>query len=181
MPEKIKGPLVLTVICAVVSALLIMVHNLTYVDTTGIITDELKKGLEEIYGPGEYHMLKADDGSVLKFNGINSVITDDSDNTAFEITADGYTKNGIHVLIGVTDEGVSGISVIDLAETSGVGTRIRDDKKFIKQFIGAKDENYEFTALTGATYSSKGMKKAVDTALKAYDELKKEEVSENEQ
>ena len=53
-----------------------------------------------------------------------------------------------------------------------MGTRIRDDRKFAGQFIGAKDENYEFTALTGATYSSKGMKKAVETALQAYNNNK---------
>ena len=48
MPEKIKAPLVLTLICTIVAALLIFVHKLTYVDTTGVITDELKSGLTEI-------------------------------------------------------------------------------------------------------------------------------------
>ena len=174
MPEKIKAPLVLTLICTIVSALLIFVHKLTYVDTTGVITDALKAGLTEIYGEGKYTMLRSDDGSVLKYDGIDSVIVNENGNTAFEITSDGYSKNGIHVLVGICEEGVAGISFIDLTETPGVGTKIQEDKKFIKQFIGMKDETAEFDTLTGATLSSKGMKKAVDTALKAYAEHKDE-------
>ena len=174
MPEKIKAPLVLTLICTIVAALLIFVHKLTYVDTTGVITDELKSGLTEIYGEGKYTMLRSDDGDVLKYDGIDSVIVNEDGKTAFEITADGYSKGGIHVLIGVGEDGVSGISFIGLGETPGVGTRIQDDKNFIKQFLGKQDENSEFDALTGATLSSKGMKRAVDTAVKAYEEHKDE-------
>ncbi|WP_044973637.1 FMN-binding protein [Ruminococcus sp. HUN007] len=168
MPDKIKGPLVLTVICTVISALLIFVHEKTYVDTTGIITDDLKAGLEEIYGEGEYTMLRSPDGNVLKYDGVDSVIVKDDGSTAFEVTADGYARNGIHVLVGVNEDGITGISFIDLAETPGVGTRIRDDKKFIKQFTGISDESFSPDVLTGATLSSKGMKRAADSALNAY-------------
>ena len=174
MPEKIKAPLVLTLICTIVAALLIFVHKLTYVDTTGVITDELKSGLTEIYGEGKYTMLRSDDGDVLKYDGVDSVIVNEDGKTAFEITSDGYSKDGIHVLIGVGEEGISGISFIALGETPGVGTRIKDDKNFIKQFLGMKEETTELDALTGATLSSKGMKKAVDTALNAYKEYTNE-------
>ena len=174
MPEKIKAPLVLTLICTIVAALLIFVHKRTYVDTTGVITDELKSGLTEIYGEGKYTMLRSDDGGVLKYEGVDSVIVNEDGKTAFEITSDGYSKDGIHVLIGVGEEGISGISFIGFGETPGVGTRIKDDKNFIKQFLGMQDENAEFDALTGATLSSKGMKKAVETAVKAYSEYRNE-------
>ena len=50
MKEKIMPPLVLTLICVISSALLVLAYNLTYVDTTGIITDKLSEGLTEIYG-----------------------------------------------------------------------------------------------------------------------------------
>ena len=40
--------------------------------------------------------------------------------------------------------------------------------------MGASNENYEFDVITGATYSSKGMKSAVDLALKTYNEHKEE-------
>lgn len=178
MLSKIKGPLVLTVICTVVSALLIIVYNATYVDTTGVITDALRTGLEEIYGEDNYTMLKNEDGTVLTYEGITSVIVNDKKQVSFEVIANGYAKNGIHVLVGVSDSGVEGISFIELGETPGLGTNVRDNTDFVKQFIGVRDDQYEFTALTGATFSSKGMKNAVNTALRAYQEHREEIINE---
>ena len=48
MKEKIMPPLVLTLICVITSALLVAAYNITYVDTTGVITDELASGLTDI-------------------------------------------------------------------------------------------------------------------------------------
>lgn len=178
MLSKIKGPLVLTIICTVVSALLIIVYNATYVDTTGVITDELQKGLEEIYGAGSYTMIKNDDGTVYSPDGIDSVIISDKNQVALEVTASGYAKDGIHILVGISDAGVECVSFIELGETPGLGTNVRDNAGFVKQFLGASDDQYEFSALTGATFSSKGMKKAVDTAIAAYNEHREEFISE---
>ncbi len=178
MLNKIKPPLVLTVICSVVSALLIIVYNATYVDTTGIITDDLNKALVEIYGDAEYTMLKNEDGTVLAYEGVTSVIVNEKNQIAFEIISDGYAKEGIHVLIGVSDNGIEGISFIELGETPGLGTNVRDNHDFVKQFLGVKNDNFEFNALTGATYSSKGVKNAVNTALTAYQEHKEEIINE---
>lgn len=174
MLNRFRPPLVLTLICTIVSALLIIVYNATYVDTTGIITDALRTGLEEIYGTGNYTMLKNDDGTVLTYDGITSVIVSEDQKVSFEVIADGYAKKGIHVLIGVSDSGIEGISFIELGETPGLGTNVRDNPDFIKQFLGINSDEYEFSALTGATYSSKGMKNAVSTALAAYNEHKEE-------
>ena len=152
MLSKIKPPLVLTLICTVISAALIFVYNATYVDTTGIITDSLKEGLTEIYGEAEYTMLKNEDGTVLTYDGITSVIVNDKKQVSFEVIADGYAKKGIHVLVGVSDNGVEGISFIELGETPGLGTKVRDDSDFVKQFLGVKNDEYEFSAVTGATF-----------------------------
>ncbi len=178
MLKKIMPPVVLTTICTLISALLIIVYNATYVDTTGVITDSLQKGLEEIYGSGNYTMLKNEDGSVLTFDGVTSVIVDDRNNISFEIVTDGYAKNGIHILVGVSDDGIKGISFIELGETPGLGSKVKDDTSFIKQFIGVNSDEYDFTAITGATFSSKGMKSAVNTALETYKDHKEEIINE---
>ena len=69
MKEKIMPPLVLTLICVISSALLVLAYNLTYVDTTGIITDKLSAGLSEIYGtPDGFEMLINDDGTVKSYD-----------------------------------------------------------------------------------------------------------------
>jgi electron transport complex protein RnfG len=178
MPEKIKPPLVLTIICTIISALLIIVYNMTYVDTTGIITEDLAKGLDSIYGEGNYNMLLNDDGTVLTYEGVTSVITNEKNQVSFEITTDSYAKNGIHVLIGVSDNGIEGISFIELLETPDLGTKVRDDKDFAKQFIGINSNEFVPDTITGATFSSKGVKKAVDTALAAYSVYKEDHASE---
>ena len=104
--EKIMPPLVLTLICVISSALLAFVYNLTYVDTTGIITDKLSAGLTEIYGTADgFSMQMNDDGTVKTFDGVTSVISDSSGNVSFEITADGYSKGGLHLLIGFDESG----------------------------------------------------------------------------
>ena len=174
MKEKIMPPLVLTLICVITSALLVAAYNITYVDTTGVITDELASGHTEIYGGSDgFDMLMNDDGTVKIYDGVTSVITNGS-GTAFEITADGYSKGGLHLLIGFDESGsICGISVISIGETPGLGTKVQN-KDFLDKFKGISSEDYQVDNITGATYSSKGMKAAVNTALEAYSQMKGE-------
>ncbi len=172
--DKIMPPIVLTLICIITSALLTVVYNITYVDTTGIITDKLSSGLADIYkSDSGFEMLINEDGTVKTFEGVTSVISDGK-NTAFEITADGYSKGGLHLLIGFDESGaICGISVLTIGETPGLGTKVQNNA-FLDKFKGISSEDYVVDNITGATYSSKGMKSAVNTALSAYSEMKGE-------
>lgn len=177
--EKILPPLVLTLVCAVTCGLLTAAYDLTYVDTTGIITDKLSAGLSEIYGdPGGFAMLMTESGEVRRYENVSSVITDNSGNYAFEVTADGYSKGGLHMLIGFDEEGVlCGISVLDIGETPGLGTRVTSDEYLVKYIgIAAEDRQAvsDIDVMTSATYSSKGLKAAVTSAQQAYLQLKGE-------
>lgn len=173
LKEKIMPPLVLTIICVISSALLAFVYNLTYVDTTGIITDKLSAGLTEIYGNADgFSMQMNEDGTVKTFEGVTSIISDSSGNVSFEITADGYSKGGLHLLIGFDESGsVCGISVLSIGETPGLGTRAAAPE-YLGKFTGITSPEFEADAITGATFSSKGIQSAVKTAVTAYLELK---------
>ena len=57
MISKIKPVIVLSLIMTIVSALLIVTYNLTYVDTSGILTDELKAKCVFLMGDGEYEIV----------------------------------------------------------------------------------------------------------------------------
>ena len=175
MKEKLMPPIVLTLICVISSALLVIAYNLTYVDTTGIITDKLSEGLTELFGTSEgFEMLLNSDGTVRTYDGVTSVITDGSGKNAFEITADGYSKGGLHLLIGFDENGaVCGISVLTIGETPGLGTKVQD-KAYLDRFKGISSPDFQVDGITGATYSSKGMNKAVETAVNAYSQLKEE-------
>lgn len=202
--EKIKPSLVLTLICIISCALLVIAYNATYVDNSGVITDKMLGGLQEIYGTSEgYKMLDSTP------KGINSVLTDGT-NYAYEITEDGYSKGGLHVLVGIDANGaVAGVSILTIGETPGLGTKVQDsefrdqfkgltfdklpkaaaeDTSAPKKYVwGEKEEiaslkaaadavppsdEFQLDAVTGATFSSKGMNRAVTTALNAYNESK---------
>ena len=110
MKDKIMPPLVLTIICIVVSGLLVLAYNATYVDNTGVLTDDMKKGCEEIFGKGDYEIMldgEGDSKTPVTFDteGVNSIITDkDNGRCVIEITEDGYSKGGLHLLIGINSD-----------------------------------------------------------------------------
>lgn len=139
--EKIKPPLVLTLICIITCGLLVAAYEATYTDSAGVITDKLAAGLTELYGSAEgFEMLKSDDGAVLTYEGVTSVLFD-GENTAFEITADGYSSGGIYALVGIGKNGaVQGISIMSLSDTPGIGTRVQS-KEFLSQFGGLNSES----------------------------------------
>lgn len=134
--EKIKPPLVLTLICLIACGLLVAAYEATYVDNTGIITDKLAAGLTEICGTSDgFEMLKNEDGSLVTYDKVSSVLSD-GNTTAFEITEDGYSKGGLHVLVGVDNSGkVTGVSILTIGETPGLGTKVQDGG-FLSQFTG---------------------------------------------
>ena len=75
--------------------------------------------------------------------------------------------------MGIDENGaVSGIEFVSLGETPGLGSKVRDDEEFRKQFYGDNAPDVDLDSLSGATFSSKGMKAAVDTALTVYTENK---------
>ncbi|MCR5167757.1 MAG: FMN-binding protein [Oscillospiraceae bacterium] len=177
MKEKIMPPLVLMLICSVCCALLVIAYELTYVDTTGMVTDKMKESLVEIYGTSDgFEMLKNEDGTVNSLDAaadkakVDSVLRDANGRCAFEITASGYSKDGLYMLVGIDENGaVKGVSIMSIGETPGLGTKVQDDK-FKGQFSGMAEPSAADTAdnVTGASRSSKGMKGAIKLALETY-------------
>lgn len=168
--EYVKPPLVLLVICMLMTAILVFAYELTYVDTTGVITDKLRAGLDQQLSDSSACVMLTD----FEAEGITSVIVDKEQNyCAFELTVDGYAKDGLHVLIGVKDDAVSGISILTIGETPGLGTRVQDES-FLSGFYGVTQPDFSVDAISGATYSSNGIKNAVALAIETYNERKGE-------
>lgn len=162
-----KPTIILTVICAIVAALLIYVFNLTYVDKSGVITSELSEALTEIYGSSDdFEILMTEDNTVCIYSEENCVIVNGG-KVAVSVTADGYNKNGVTALVGFDGGVIVGVDIVSVSETPGVGTKV-NDKSFLSQFIGIKDSEYQMNAISGATKSSNGIKKIIDEAQKVY-------------
>ena len=186
--KKIKPVLVLSVICTLICALLIVTYNLTYVDTSGVLTDDLRAGCVKADGEGDYALVTDKATAGLdgdEYKDIVKIVKNNTKNTfLFETVVDGYAADGIDAVIAISADGkVSGISIIALGETPGLGSKINDDA-FLSRFVGAgsditivktepKNEN-EVQGVTGSTLSSKGMAKAVNLAVKAYSVMNKE-------
>lgn len=169
MKDKIKPTLVLTIICIISALLLVLAYESTKESIAVQKEKKFSSSVELLFGECEYTLLENNFGE----SGISAIAVTSDNKTAFQMCVDGYSKEGINVLIGIDENGeITGIEFVSLGETPGLGTKIRDNENFIEQFMGASDNSYKFDAISGATYSSKGMKKAVDTALRIYNENK---------
>ena len=169
MRDKIKPTFVLSVICMAAALLLVLAYEVTKESIAAQQADKFSASVEALFGECEYTLLDTNFGR----DEIDSIAVTENSETAFKITVDGYSKGGIEVLVGIDESGsVCGIEFVSLGETPGLGTKIRDNADFREQFMGASGTDYQFDTITGATYSSKGMKKAVDTAIEFYNENK---------
>lgn len=95
---------------------------------------------------------------------------------AFKIVASG-SQGDIEMIVGLdADNAVTGVSIVDNKETSGIGSRVMENEALpsgvgvLDQFIGMSGAGSlsvggNVEAITGATVSSKGVTKGVNAAL----------------
>ncbi len=169
MKDKVFPTLVLTIICVVASLLLVFAHELTKDSIAEQKEKKFSSSVESLFGKVDSKLLDSNFGN----DEIEAIAVTSDGRTAIQVIADGYSKEGINILVGIDENGaVSGIEFVSLGETPGLGSKVRDQEDFRKQFYGETEPAEEFDAISGATFSSKGMKHAVDTALEVYNENK---------
>ena len=167
--SKIIPSLVLTVICVVASLLLVFSHELTKDRIAQQKEQKFNASVEALFGKTDSKLIDGNFG-----DGIEAIAVTPDKKTAVQVVADGYSKGGINILVGIDENGeISGIEFVSLGETPGLGSKVRDIPTFREQFYGKSNSNQvELDAVSGATFSSKGMEKAVNTALDAYNNNK---------
>lgn len=183
MAEKIKPICVLALVAAIISGLVIVVYNLTYVDTSNVVTDKQAAAVTQIYGgtKDDYSVVPAADyADKLAAEGITTVakvIKKNDGSLAIECLVKGY-KSGFDIMVGVKDDQVAGVAIVSVGEeTPGLGTKT-NDPAFLDRFKGisgsativksAPSAEGEVQGITSATLSSRGVAKAVNDSLKAY-------------
>ena len=95
MKEKIMPPLVLMLISAIVCGLLVLANSATKDKIVKAQEEKFSNSLTETFGEADYKITD------LSYDGITSVTTDEKDRVIFEIIADGYSKGGLDLLIGI--------------------------------------------------------------------------------
>ena len=100
---------------------------------------------------------------------------------AFETFGKGYEGEiGVIVAINVENDKILGVGVTTHSETPGVGSRAKTDPAFRGQFeelafddpVKLRADGGQMDAISGATFSSRGVCNAVDAAGEIYKRLK---------
>ena len=167
---KLAGMLLL--ISAVVAGLLGLVDHIT--------ADKIAAINEEKTAASMQQVLPAESYTEISYTGSDPVVA-----KIYEAAGSGYvvevTPSGfggtIDMVVGVgTDGTVTGVSIISMSETSGLGANASRDS-FRSQFIGksgqlaVSKDGGEIDALTGATITSRAVTGGVTSALSAVAEL----------
>lgn len=169
MKSKIMPSVVLTIICAVSALLLVFAYELTKDSIAEQKQLRFSQSVEALFGKSDCNIINDNFGE----DSIKAIAVTPEGKTAIQVSATGYAKDGINVLIGIDENGsVVGIEFVSLGETPGLGTKIRDNEDFRKQFYNSYTAETEIDTISGATFSSKGLKNAVDMAIKVYSENK---------
>jgi electron transport complex protein RnfG len=77
----------------------------------------------------------------------------------------------IRMAVGLDRNGkVAGVTIVSMAETPGLGSKVVDDPTFLPRFNGvdSADAAHKVDTITGATKSSRGVRKGVEAAMAAY-------------
>ena len=169
MIEKIKPTLVLTLICIAAALTLTFAYELTKERAAEQKALKFSESAEALFGKTELTLIDDNFGC----DEIETIAVTSDGRVAVQMVVDGYEKDGIDLLIGFDQQGaISGIEFVSLSDTPGLGSKVRDIPSFREQFIGQTEPQDSFDAVSGSTFSSKGMKHAVDTALTVYNDNK---------
>ena len=169
MKDKVKPTLVLTFICVIASLLLVFAYELTKDRIADQKSEKFNSSVEALFGKTESKVVNLKCG----YDEVQTIAVTPDKKTVVQVCTDGYSKGGINILVGIDENGaISGIEFVSLGETPGLGSKVRDQADFRKQFYELTAPSESFDAISGATFSSKGMKHAVDTALKVYNDNK---------
>lgn len=77
----------------------------------------------------------------------------------------------MYLAVGMDRNGkVAGVTIVSMAETPGLGTKVVDDPTYLPRFTGldSADAVHEVDTITGATKSSRGVRNGVEAAVAAY-------------
>lgn len=177
--NMIKPSIVLSCVCAVCCALLAAVNSITKDKIAAAEISAIQDSLSVLPDAGEFKEIKEFLNPEMEKVKINGLYKDEKDQTAVLVTADGYNKSGIQAVIGIDKNGIiTGISFVSVTETPGLGTKIQSNPELMtNKFTGMTDTDSvdALDGITGATFSSKGLKNAVKCALETF-ELNKEAI-----
>lgn len=109
---------------------------------------------------------------------------------ALTVTAhDGYGGD-IQFSVGILPDGtISGISILSISETAGLGMRAKTDPSFLSQWTGMKQKSFDLVktggdpaagtvdAISGSTVTSRAFQRGINAALIAFENLQNNDIT----
>ena len=169
--NTVKPILVLTLICLAV-ALLLAVVNYVASPVIAEATEEAERKARSEALPGATDFTEVDIGYHELHETVIACYKDNSGTGyVFLVKTPGYggKSNPITMLVGIRDGRIAGIKITDVSgETAGIGDKVKKND-FTKNFTGIDQNGVDGVAnVSGATYSSTGVKAGVRDAFTVY-------------
>ena len=172
MKDKVIPTIVLTLICVISAVLLVFSHELTKDRIADQKEQKFNKSVEALFGECDSTLIDDNFGH----DEVEAIAVTSDGKTAIQVVADGYSKDGINILVGIDEKGaLSGIDFVSLGETPGLGSKVRDIESFRDQFIGITEAPEEVDAISGATITTTAVTEAVNEAISLYNNVLKGE------
>ena len=173
MSEKIKAVISLTIICFVVALTVTLSYKTTkpYIERSAnkVAYEAMESVLPETQKFAEIDIPQK---LLEEYNCTFIRKSSDSKSVAMQIEGRGY-QSELVVMIGLNEDGsISGIKITKHSETEGIGTRAMSEE-YLSRYKGKQSAN-DIELLSGATYTSEGIKNAVNTAFALFNEIKEE-------
>ena len=165
MRDYIKYAGILFAITLVVAVLLGVVNMFTAPIIEKNSADKQNMAIESVvdgkidYSTMAHHTVEGE-SSVREI--VSFITVDDKVVYAVKSVPVGYGGD-IEMMIGFNEAGlVTGVEIINMSETPGLGAVAKGNTKWLSQFMGKGSK--ELDAITGATITSEAIKKGVDDA-----------------
>lgn len=182
--DIIKPVGVLLAICIIIPLALSVTNKVTAKKIAELENENSKKNMQSLVSADDFE--KCSDGGIEYYTAIKG-----GETAAYIFTesAKGYGGN-VSVMTAVKPDGtIAGVAILDVSgETPGLGQNAAKES-FYSQYAGlkkgvsllkngAKAENNEVDAVTGATITSTAVTRAVNAALDDFEKVKGETVGE---
>lgn len=188
MNKIIKNTVILTLITLIAGLALGFVYEITKDPIAQAKEDAKKKAWQEVFPEADMNDFEAQEvdqaaaDAAIKAVGANATVDEvcKAGEDGYVVTTtskEGYGGN-IQITVGITADGtVSGISILSISETAGLGMKATEpafygqyEGKQAEKFAVSKDggEGEPIDAISGATITSRAVTAAVNVALAYY-------------
>ena len=181
MKNIIKNAIILTLITLVAGSALAFVYSITKEPIEMVekkaTQDAYKAVFSEAEEFNELELVDYKDKNSAKVSAVSRAVKNDKTLGFVMTTASKGYGGDIKIAVGIDFDGViTGVSILDASnETPGLGAKVKEDW-FTSQFSGVKSGEIEenVDAISGATFSTNGVKNAVNAALNYFQKNLKE-------